>query len=102
MSRTDNKKQRTQKKQQKTQNSERFVNPRERLSLSDAKDSGVVIAQTNGVGNTYHWFTKGRKACWETKMNFDKDGYRSYKRGDTWQSTKMMLPSRAKKRLRKL
>lgn len=43
MARTDNKKQRVQKKQQKSQNSERFVNPRERIGLEEAKEQGIVV-----------------------------------------------------------
>lgn len=54
----------------------RFNYPKRKLWIAEAKESGAVGAQTNPKGNTYNWFLKGRKICWETRLRVDPDGYR--------------------------
>lgn len=41
--------------------------------LQYLKDNWLVKAIVNPKGNLYHWFTRGRKSCWETKLKIDKD-----------------------------
>jgi hypothetical protein len=54
----------------------RFDYPKRRLGLNEAKDIGAVGVETNPAGHDYHWFLKGRKVCWETRLTIDPDGYR--------------------------
>ena len=54
----------------------RFTYPKRKLSIEEAKELGVVGAQTNPKWSTYNWFLKGRKICWETRLRIDPDGYR--------------------------
>jgi hypothetical protein len=55
---------------------QRFTYPKRKLSLEEAKQNGVVGAETNPKGNTYNWFLKGRKICRETRLRVDPDGWR--------------------------
>lgn len=55
---------------------QRFTYPKRKLGLEEAKQLGIVGAETNPKGNTYNWFLKGRKICWETRLRIDPDGYR--------------------------
>jgi len=54
----------------------RFEYPKRSLSIEEAKELGVVGTQVNPKGNTFHWFLRGRKICWETRLRSDTDGYR--------------------------
>lgn len=54
----------------------RFDYPKRNLSLDTAKELNIVAEFKNPKGNTYHWFVKGRKVCWETRLRTDPDGYR--------------------------
>ncbi len=55
---------------------QKFEYPKRNLSLDEAMDAGVIWSQTNPKGNTYHWFLRWRKTCWETRLRVDTDGYR--------------------------
>jgi len=51
----------------------RFEYPKRSLSIEEAKELGVVGTQINPKGNQFHWFLRGRKICWETRMRIDTD-----------------------------
>ncbi len=105
MARTNKKKQRENKKRASNTPTLRFKNPRQRLSLTEAKERGIVVPRKNPDGHIFHWFVKGRKACYETKMKFDPDGYRFYKNdGGSWlcQDMRDALPRYARLRIRKI
>jgi hypothetical protein len=54
----------------------RFNYPKRNISLEMAMSEGFVHAVKNPAGNTWHWFYRGRKVCWETRVRVDPDGYR--------------------------
>ena len=102
MARTDKQGIRKKKQQQSSSGAMRFSNPRINISLNDAKEIGIVIPQENPSGRTFHWFVRGRKDCFETKMKWDRDGYRFYKHKDVWMCCQIPMPNWARRRLRKL
>lgn len=55
---------------------QRFTYPKRKLSLEEAKQLGVVGAETNPKGHTFNRFLRGRKVCWETRLRVDPDGWR--------------------------
>jgi len=59
---------------------QRFTYPKRKLSLEEAKEAGVVGAETNPAGHTYNRFLRGRKVCRETRLRVDPDGWRYTKR----------------------
>lgn len=40
---------------------------------------GILTTIENPLGRTYHWFTRGRKACYETGLTLDPDGFDRFK-----------------------
>lgn len=40
---------------------------------------GLLTTIENKLGKTYHWFTRGRKACYETGLTLDPDGCDRFK-----------------------
>lgn len=54
----------------------RFDYPKRNLELQFAMEQGIVHEVKNPKGSTYHWYVRGRKICWETKLRTDPDGYR--------------------------
>ena len=70
------KKSQIQKQAARLKGAKRFNYPKRKLGLGEAKDLGIVGAETNPSGNTFNWFLKGRKICWETRLRVDPDGYR--------------------------
>jgi len=64
------------KQAKRTKGAKRFEYPKRALSVEEGKELGVMWVQTNAKGNSYHWFLKWRKICYETKMRVDPDGYR--------------------------
>ncbi len=70
---------------------QRFTYPKRKLSISDAKEAGVVWVQTNPKGSEYNWFLKGRKVCRETRLRVDPDGYR-FVRTPSWGTTFVEVP----------
>ena len=73
------KKAQLQKQASRTKWAKRFEYPKRRLDLNDGKDWGAIGVMTNPKWNTYHWFLRGRKVCWETRLRVDPDGYRFIK-----------------------
>ena len=53
--------------------------PNRKVSLDEAKEFGFIGSQANPKGNSYHWFLRWRKICWETRMRTDPDGRRYVK-----------------------
>ena len=53
--------------------------PKRKVSLEEGKEFGFIWTQMNPKGNSYHWFLRGRKVCWETRMRIDPDGRRYVK-----------------------
>ena len=70
----------------------RFDYPKRKLELEEAKELGIVGIYTNGKGSAYHWFLRGRKVCWETRLRTDPDGYR-YIRTPSGGSEMVIAPS---------
>ena len=54
----------------------RFNYPKRNVSLEVAMQEGFVHEVKNPKGNVWHWFFRGRKICWETKLRTDPDGFR--------------------------
>lgn len=54
----------------------RFDYPKRNIGLEQAMAEGFIHEVKNPKGNTYHWFRKGRKICWETRQRVDPDGFR--------------------------
>ena len=73
------------------------------LETNDGKDWGAIGVMTNPKWNTYHWFLRGRKVCWETRLRVDPDGYRFIKT-PSWGSEMVYVPAngRTRGRLRKV
>ena len=68
-----------QKQAGRFKGTKRFEYPKRKLSLEDAKELGVVGAETNPAGHTYNRFLRGRKICRETRLRVDPDGFRYIK-----------------------
>lgn len=73
------KKAQLEKQASRMKGAKRFDYPKRKLSLDDAKEIGVIWAQTNPKGHTYNRFLKGRKVCRETRLRVDPDGHRYVK-----------------------
>lgn len=73
------KKAQLQKQAGRMKGTRRFEYPKRKLSIEEAKELGVVGAETNPAGRTYNRFLKGRKICRETRLRVDPDGYRYIK-----------------------
>lgn len=73
------KKAQLQKQASRTKGQKKWEYPKRKISLDDGKEFGFIGSQTNPKGNTYHWFLRGRKTCWETRMRVDPDGRRFVK-----------------------
>ena len=73
------KKAQLQKQASRTKWTKRFEYPKRRLDLNDGKEWGAIGVMTNPKWNTYHWFLRWRKVCWETRLRVDPDGYRFIK-----------------------
>lgn len=73
------KKAQLEKQAARTKGQARFTYPKRKLSLDEGKERGAIGVQTNPKGHTYHWFLRGRKICYETKMRVDPDGRRFVK-----------------------
>lgn len=101
MARTDKQGIRKKKQQQSSGGVIRFSNPKIKISLQEAKELGIVIPMINPSGRTFHWFVRGRKDCFETKMKRDLDGYRFYKNQSEWLCCKIPMPNWARRRIRK-
>lgn len=101
MARTDKQWIRKKKQQQSSSWISRFSNPQIKISLQEAKELGIVVPQVNPLGRTFHWFVRGRKDCFETKMKWDLDGYRFYKNQTEWLCCEIPMPNRARRRIRK-
>lgn len=54
----------------------RFNYPKRNVTLEIGKAEGFIHEVKNPKGNVYHWFFRGRKICWETRLRTDPDGYR--------------------------
>lgn len=67
------------KQASRTKGQKKWEYPARKTTLEDAKEYGFIGAQTNPKGNTYNWFLRGRKICWETRMRIDPDGWRYVK-----------------------
>lgn len=67
------------KQASRTKGQKKWEYPKRKTTLQDAKEFGFIWAQTNPKGNSYHWFLRGRKVCWETRMRVDPDGRRYVK-----------------------
>ncbi len=74
------KKAQLQKQAARSKGQRRFDYPKRKLSLEEAKEWGVVGVQANPKGHKYHWFLRGRKICWETRLRVDPDGWRYIKK----------------------
>lgn len=70
------KKAQLQKQASRTKGQRKREYPKRKTNLEEAKEFGFIWAQANPKGNTYHWFQRGRKICWETRMRIDPDGRR--------------------------
>ncbi len=70
------KKNQLQKQAGRTKGVQRFTYPKRKLSIEEAKEQGIVGAETNPKGHTYNWFLKWRKICRETRLRIDPDGRR--------------------------
>lgn len=68
-----------QKQAGRFKGTKRFEYPKRKLGLQEAKEFGVIGAETNPAGRTYNRFLKGRKICRETRLRVDPDGYRYIK-----------------------
>lgn len=64
------------KQASRTKGQKKWEYPKRKTNLDEAKEFGFIGAQANPKGNTYHWFQRGRKICWETRMRTDPDGRR--------------------------
>ncbi len=91
-----------QKKKIRSKWEKRFKYPKRKLSLEKAKSLGIVGAKKNPAGNTYHWYLKWRKVCWETGIRVDPNGYRLFKppSGSGYDFKKVQLTGRKKRKLR--
>ncbi len=65
-----------QKQAKRLKGVKKFEYPKRRLDLEQAKEIGIIGVVTNPKGADYHWFLRGRKVCWETRLRVDPDGYR--------------------------
>lgn len=74
------KKAQLEKQASRTKGQVRFAYPKRKVSLEEGKEWGIIGVQTNPKGHTYHWYLRGRKICYETKMRSDPDGWRFVKR----------------------
>lgn len=101
MARTDKQGIRKNKLKQASSKTLRFSNPQVKISLQEAKELGIVIPIENPKGRTFHWFVRGRKDCFETKMKWDLDGYRFYKNQTEWLCCEIPMPNWARRRVRK-
>ncbi len=54
----------------------RFDYPKRKLSLEEGKELWAIGVYTNPKWWEYHWFIRGRKICWETRLRVDPDGFR--------------------------
>jgi len=54
----------------------KFEYPKRKLDLNEAKERGIIGVHVNPKWNSYHWFSKWRKVCRETRLRVDPDGYR--------------------------
>lgn len=70
------KKNQLQKQAGRMKGAQRFTYPKRKLGLEEAKELGIVGAESNPKGHTYNWFLKGRKICRETRLRIDPDGWR--------------------------
>jgi len=70
------KKAQLQKQAKRTLWTKKFSYPKRKLDLEDAKEIGIIGVVKNPKGHDYHWFLRGRKVCWETRLRVDPDGYR--------------------------
>ena len=73
------KKAQLQRQASRTKGQKKREYPKRKISLEDGKEFGFIGSQMNPKGNTYHWFLRGRKVCWETRMRVDPDGRRFVK-----------------------
>ena len=49
------------------------------MPLSELMSGGLVTTIENRFGRIYHWFKRGRKACYETGLTLDPDGCDRFK-----------------------
>lgn len=73
------KKAQLQKQASRLKGQKRREYPTRKVSLEEGKEFGFIGVQMNPKGNSYHWFLRGRKVCWETRMRIDPDGRRYIK-----------------------
>lgn len=64
--------------------SKKFEYPKRNLWLTEAIEVWAIWAQTNPKWNTFHWFLRWRKICWETRLRVDTDGYRLVRLPSGW------------------
>jgi len=67
------------------------------MNIEDKKVNGYVTNITNIKGNTFWWYSKGRKTCLDTGLKCDPDGYN---RWNTYENH-LIRKKRFKNRVRK-
>ncbi len=72
------------KQASRTKGQKKWEYPKRKTTLDDAKEYGFIGAQTNPKWNTYNWFLRGRKVCWETRMRVDPDWWRYVRLPSGW------------------
>jgi hypothetical protein len=78
------KKAQQQKQAKKFKWERRFTYPKRKLELSSAKEQWIIWVVKNPAWHEYHWFLRGRKVCWETRLRVDPDWYRMIKTPSWW------------------
>jgi len=85
------KKAQLQKQAKRMKGIKKFTYPKRKLDLEEAKEIWILGVVKNPKWAEYHWFLRGRKICWETRMRVDPDGYR-YIRTPSWGSDVVSVP----------
>jgi len=78
------KKAQLQKQAKRTLWTKKFSYPKRKLDLEDAKEIWIVGVVKNPKWHDYHWFLRGRKVCWETRLRVDPDWYRFIRTPSGW------------------
>jgi len=66
-------------KKSKSSGGQEYYHNIARRPFKELKNGGMLETIANPAGNTYHWFTKGRRSCYETKLKLDPDGFSKFK-----------------------
>jgi hypothetical protein len=62
----------------------RFDYPKRSLDLKTWMEIWAIHEVTNPAWNTWHWFFRWRKVCFETRLRTDPDWYRYIRTPNWW------------------